>query len=78
MKRQGLCWFDPEETDTSCCSLWFLSRTNILMGVSCLPVGIEAPDLTSLLEQFEETQGEFALSSVFLEDVCNFCSFSCS
>lgn len=33
-------------------------QTIIFMPVCSSALGIEAPDLTSLLEQFEETQGE--------------------
>lgn len=41
----------------------------------CSPAaGIEAPDLTSLLEQFEETQGE---PSVYCVSVCS-CPFLCN
>lgn len=45
--------------------------TIVFMPVSSSALGIEAPDLTSLLEQFEETQGE---PSVYLQHW----SFGCS
>lgn len=64
MKCRGLSWFDPEETDAKRYSSGFLPRTNILMGVFS-SVGIEASDLTSLLEQFEETQGQFPQALFF-------------
>lgn len=44
--------------------------STIVFSSFCPPAaGIEAPDLTSLLEQFEETQGE---PSVYSASVCSY------